>query len=42
MHPENREDCYERWRSGVISAKEVMILTRLKKDSFYRLVKNME
>ena len=40
--PENWEDCYERWKSGVISAKEAMTLTGLKKDSFYRLVKKYE
>lgn len=38
-YPENWEDCYERWKSGVISAKEAMTLTGLKKDSFYRLAK---
>ena len=38
-YPENWEDCYGRWKSGVISAKEAMTLTRLKKDSFYRLAK---
>lgn len=39
---ENWEDCYGRWKSGVISAKEAMTLTGLKKDSFYRLVKKYE
>ena len=38
-YPENWEDCYGRWKRGVISAKEAMTLTGLKKDSFYRLVK---
>ena len=38
-YPENWEDCYGRWKRGVISAKEDMTLTGLKKDSFYRLVK---
>ena len=38
-YPENWEDCYGRWKSGVISAKEAMMLTGLKKDSFYRLAK---
>ena len=38
-YPENWEDCYGRWKSGVISAKEAMTLTGLKKDSFYRLAK---
>ena len=41
-YPENWEDCYGRWKSGVISAKEAMTITRLKKDSFYRLVKKFE
>lgn len=41
-YPENWEDCYGRWKSGVISAKEAMTLTALKKDSFYRLVKKYE
>ena len=41
-YPENWEDCYGRWKSGVISAKEAMMLTRLKKDSFYRLAKKYE
>ena len=41
-YPENWEDCYERWKGGVISAKEAMTLTGLKKDSFYRLVKKYE
>lgn len=39
-YPENWEECYVRWKSGVISAKETMLLLGLKKDSFYRLVKN--
>ena len=38
-YPENWEDCYERWKSGVISAKEAMTLMGLKKDSFYRLAR---
>ena len=37
--PENWEDCYERWKSGVILAKEAMTLMGLKKDSFYRLAR---
>ena len=41
-YPENWEDCYQRWKGGVISAKEAMTLTGLKKDSFYRLVKKYE
>ena len=41
-YPENWEDCYGRWKSGVISVKEAMTITRLKKDSFYRLVKKFE
>lgn len=41
-YPENWEDCYGRWKSGVISAKEAMTLTGLKKDSFYRLAKKCE
>lgn len=41
-YPENWEDCYERWKSGVISAKEAMTLTGRGKDSFYRLVKKYE
>ena len=41
-YPDNWEDCYERWKSGVISAKEAMTLTGLKKDSFYRLTKKYE
>ena len=41
-YPENWEDCYGRWKSGVISAKEAMMLTALKKDSFYQLVKKYE
>lgn len=38
-YPENWEDCYERWKSGVILAKEAMTLMGLKKDSFYRLAR---
>ena len=41
-YPENWEACYGRWKGGVISAKEAMMLTGLKKDSFYRLVKKYE
>ena len=41
-YPENWEECYVRWKSGVISAKETMLLLGLKKDSFYRLVKKYE
>lgn len=41
-YPENWEDCYGRWKSGVITAKEAMTLTGLKKDSFYRLAKKYE
>ena len=41
-YPENWEDCYGRWKSSVISAKEAMTLTGLKKDSFYRLAKKYE
>lgn len=41
-YPENWEECYGRWKSGVISAKETMLLLGLKKDSFYRLVKKYE
>lgn len=41
-YPENWEECYGRWKSGVISAKEAMTLTALKKDSFYRLGKKYE
>ena len=40
--PENWEECYERWKSGRITAKEAMKLMDLKKDSFYRLVKKHE
>lgn len=40
--PDNWEDCYSRWKSGVITAREAMKLTNLKKDSFYRLVKKYE
>lgn len=39
---ENWEECYSRWKSGVITAREAMKLTGLKKDSFYRLVKKYE
>ena len=39
---ESWEDCYGRWKSGVISAKEAMTLTGFKKDSFYRLVKKFK
>lgn len=41
-YPENWEECYVRWKSGMISAKETMLLLGLKKDSFYRLVKKYE
>ena len=41
-YPENWEDCYSRWKAGVITAKEAMTLLGLKKDSFYRLVKKYE
>ncbi len=41
-YPENWEDCYGRWKRGVILAKEAMTLMGLKKDSFYRLVKKYE
>lgn len=40
--PDNWEECYLRWKSGVISAREAMKLTNLKKDSFYRLVKRYQ
>ena len=40
--PDNWEECYSRWKSGVITAREAMKLTGLKKDSFYRLVKKYE
>ena len=41
-YPENWEECYGRWKGGMLSAKEAMTLTGLKKDSFYRLVKKYE
>ena len=40
--PENWEECYQRWKSGGITAREAMKLMDLKKDSFYRLVKKYE
>ena len=40
--PENWEECYNRWKSGEITAREAMRLMGLKKDSFYRLVKKHE
>lgn len=40
--PENWEECYDRWKSGEITAREAMRLMGLKKDSFYRLVKKFE
>lgn len=40
--PENWEECYDRWKAGVITAREAMKLTGVKKDSFYRLVKKYE
>ena len=40
--PENWEECYSRWKSGAITAREAMLLMNLKKDSFYRLVKKYE
>ena len=40
--PDNWEECYNRWKSGEITAREAMRLTGLKKDSFYRLVKKHE
>lgn len=40
--PENWEECYDRWKSGEITAREAMRLMGLKKDSFYRLVKKHE
>ena len=40
--PENWEECYNRWRSREITAREAMRLMGLKKDSFYRLVKKHE
>lgn len=40
--PENWEECYKRWKGGTLTAREAMMLTGLKKDSFYRLVKKYE
>lgn len=40
--PENWEECYNRWKSGAITAREAMLFMNLKKDSFYRLVKKYE
>lgn len=40
--PDNWEECYNRWKSGEITAREAMRLMGLKKDSFYRLVKKHE
>lgn len=40
--PENWEECYTRWKGGTLTAREAMMLTGLKKDSFYRLVKKYE
>ena len=40
--PDNWEECYNRWRSREITAREAMRLMGLKKDSFYRLVKKHE
>lgn len=40
--PENWEECYTRWKGGALTAREAMMFTGLKKDSFYRLVKKYE
>lgn len=41
-YPDNWKECYDGWTEGAITAREAMQLTGLKKDSFYRLVKNYE
>lgn len=41
-YPENWETFYEMWKSGEITAKKARELMGLKKDSFYRLVKNLK
>ena len=39
--PENWNVVYAQWQGGKITAKRAMELTRLKRSSFYRLVKDV-
>ena len=40
--PENWMEVYSAWKNGEITAKVAMERTRLKRTSFYKLVKEME
>ena len=40
--PENWEECYTAWKQGILTARKAMGLLDLKKDTFYRLVKEYE
>ena len=38
--PDNWDEVYIAWKSGNITAKEAMVLSKTKRTSFYKLVKN--
>ena len=40
--PDNWSEVYSDWKSGAITAKEAMRQTRMKRSSFYKLVKEFE
>lgn len=42
QYPDNWEECYTQWKKQMITAKEAMRITRLKKDSFYRMIRKYE
>lgn len=42
VDPKLFESVYSRWRSGEIKAVEAMSILRLRKDKFYRLVRDFE
>ncbi|MDO4810086.1 MAG: recombinase family protein [Eubacteriales bacterium] len=42
VKPENWDEVYAEWKAGKITAKKAMQETRLKKASFYNLVKRLE
>ncbi|WP_081820359.1 recombinase family protein [Robinsoniella sp. KNHs210] len=40
--PNNFEEVYQQWKSGVCTAKEAMLNVEMKRSSFYRMVKTYE
>ena len=40
--PDNWKEVYTQWKSGIISGVRAMDMTRLKKNTFYKLVKRYE